>query len=139
MGCGSSSAPVDYISSQLSQEESVTEWKQKLSTSEARRQYEGDGTLSRESSTVHLELRGLMVDPIAQPVLGEFAKKLNCVPIFMCWIDIQEFKAVEVNEYRLSKALNIYDKYIKQGIVFHTLFISTIKLVIMTLQDRLWT
>lgn len=33
----------------------------------------------------------------------------------MCWIDIQEFKSIpDVTEnYRISKALHIYNKYIK--------------------------
>jgi hypothetical protein len=33
--------------------------------------------------------------------------------IFMCWVDIQEYKSIPTENYRRSKALHIYHKYIK--------------------------
>jgi serine/threonine protein kinase len=35
----------------------------------------------------------------------------------MCWIDIQEFKSIPTEDYRRSKALHIYHKYIKPNAV----------------------
>lgn len=35
----------------------------------------------------------------------------------MCWIDIQEYKAIPTEDYRHSKFLHIYHKYIKYGAV----------------------
>ena len=92
-------------------------WKLLPSSLEARRKYEEDGTLSKESRTEHLELRILLDDTYAQQKLGAFAKKCRALDIFMCWVDIQEFKAIPTIDYRRSKALHIYHKYIKAGAV----------------------
>ena len=35
--------------------------------------------------------------------------------IFMCWIDVQEYKKIPTPDYRRSMALHIYHKYIKPG------------------------
>lgn len=33
----------------------------------------------------------------------------------MCWVDIQEFKTIPTDDYRRSKAINIFTKYIRSG------------------------
>jgi hypothetical protein len=35
----------------------------------------------------------------------------------MCWIDCQEYKSIPTDDFRRSKALTIYHKYIKPGAV----------------------
>ena len=103
------------------EDDSTTEsrqmWKLMPSSVEAREKYEKDGTLTKSSSSGHLELRLLLDDMLAQQALGAFAKKCQSLDIFMCWIDIQEFKSIPTPDYRRSKALHIYHKYIKAGAV----------------------
>ena len=92
-------------------------WKLMPSSQEARQKYEKDGTLSKKSATEHLELRILLDETLGQQALGAFAKKCQALDIFMCWVDIQEFKAIPTIDYRRSKALHIYHKYIKPGAI----------------------
>ena len=84
---------------------------------EARQKFEADGTLSKNSDPEQLELRATLEDPLAQHVLGNFAKEMKNMDIFMCWIDIQEYKSIPTDDYRRSKALHIYHKYIKDDAV----------------------
>ena len=35
----------------------------------------------------------------------------------MCWLDAHEFKSIPTDDYRRSKAIHIYHKYIKPGAV----------------------
>ena len=80
---------------------------------EARKKFESDGTLAKNSDAGHLALRTMLDDPIAQNAIGKFAAKIQVLDIFMCWIDIQEYKSIPTESYRRSKALHIYQKYLK--------------------------
>ena len=95
----------------------VVEWKLLPSTDEARKKFEIDGTLGKNSDPAHLELRALLDEPVAQRALGKFAKEKKSLDIFMCWIDVQEYKSIPTEDYRRSKALHLYHKYIKEGSV----------------------
>jgi hypothetical protein len=94
------------------------QWKMLPSMVEARKKFEADGTLNKNSDPGHLELRTLLDDPVAQPAIFNYAKHVVMAQdIFMCWVDIQEFKSIPTESYRRSKALHIYHKYIKQDAV----------------------
>ena len=95
----------------------VPKWRLVLSSDEARKKYELDGTLMPKCSSTLLELRGYLEDPFLTKHLGLFGKSRQKFESFMCWIDIQEFKliATGANDYRRSKALQIYHKYLKEG------------------------
>lgn len=98
-----------------SEDSSVVKWKVKPSQSEAKKHYHDDGTLSiSDDDPGHLELRLMLDDPLAQNAIGTFADNGNEVH-FMCWIDIQEFKSIPTDNYRRSKALHIYTKYLDPG------------------------
>ena len=72
-----------------------------------------DGTLGKPYNHSQLELRMMLDDPIAQRALGLFAKERKALDIFMCWVDTHEYKSIPTPDYRRSKALHIYHKYIK--------------------------
>lgn len=84
------------------------------SENEARTKFEQDGTLAKNSVTDHVALRTMLDEPGAQNALGKFAAKIQVLDVFMCWIDIQEYKLIPTESYRRSKALHIYHKYIKE-------------------------
>lgn len=94
-------------------ERTVVEWKILPSSVEARKKFEADGTLNKNSEPEHLELRTLLDEAFAQNAIGQYAKQAKALDIFMCWIDIQDYKTIPVESYRRSKALHIYHKYIK--------------------------
>lgn len=98
-------------------ERSVVEWKILPSSIEARQKFEADGTLNKNSEPEHLELRTMLDEAIAQQAIGKYAKQTKALDIFMCWIDIQDYKTIPVESYRRSKALHIYHKYIKTDAV----------------------
>lgn len=93
------------------------EWRMKGSMIEARKAYEGDGTLSPTASRGEVELRALLADPIGQPYIGAFAKANKGLKYLLCWIEIQEFKAIDTLSAMLSKAMLIYGKYLAPGSV----------------------
>jgi len=96
----------------------TVEWKILPSSQEAREKYKKDGTLKeRDDNPAHLELRILLDEPLAQQTLGVYARQKKSLDIFMCWIDIQEYKNIPTEDYRRSKALHIYHKYVKAGAV----------------------
>ncbi len=90
-------------------------WKVLPSIVEAKRKYEEEGTLTKNMDANHLELRSLLDDPLAQHMLGAFAKETHAYESFMFWIDIQEYKSIPTEDYRRSKANHIFQKYIKPG------------------------
>jgi hypothetical protein len=92
-------------------------WKLLPSGEQARIKFTRDGTLSKNSEPGHLELRAMLDDPISQRQIGRYAKEKKSLDIFMCWIDIQEYKSIPTVDYRRSKALHIFHKYIKSGSV----------------------
>jgi hypothetical protein len=118
MGCGQSSQVTPGGSKKHHEpEHSVVEWKILPSSVEARKKFEADGTLNKNSEAEHLELRTMLDEPIAQNAMGKYAKAMKAMDIFMCWIDIQDYKTIPVESYRRSKALHIYHKYIKTDAV----------------------
>lgn len=102
-----------------------SEWKVMHSSQQAREKFEADGTLSKNSNPEELELRAMIDEPVAQAMLGKFAKDSRALDIFMCWVDIQEYKSIPTADYRRSKALHIFHKYIKEGAILEVAVLST--------------
>ena len=128
MGCGASNAQIgagaqsspaksNHKKSQDDNQGRSVRWKVMPSAVEAREKFEADGTLVKSNDAGHLELRTLLEEPMAQNYIGVFAKDNQAQESFMCWIDVQEFKSIPTDDYRRSKALHIYHKYIKSGAV----------------------
>lgn len=92
-------------------------WKVVPTAEQARDKYEADGTLTKSSDAGHLELRQLLEEPIAQNYIGTYAREVKAQESFMCWVDVQEFKSIPTDDYRRSKGLHIYHKYVKPGAV----------------------
>ena len=113
MGCVGSQSVQPVRKHNQDPERSVVEWKILPSSIEARKKFEADGTLNKNSEPEHLELRTMLDEVSAQHALGKYAKSLKALDIFMCWMDIQDYKTIPVESYRRSKALHIYHKYIK--------------------------
>lgn len=92
-------------------------WKYLPSVDEAKGKFRKDGTLMKSSDPGHLELRTLLDEPLAQRAIGNFAKSIHCAEAFMCWVDLQEFRGIPegAQQFRRSKAMHIYQKYIKPG------------------------
>lgn len=79
-----------------------------------RERFANDGTLDpKDNDPLHLELRCLLEDPSAQNAIARYAEQLQVLDLFMCWIDIQEYKFIPTHGYRRSKAVHIYKKYIE--------------------------
>jgi hypothetical protein len=92
-------------------------WKVVPTVAQARDKYEADGTLTKQHDDGHLELRQLLEEPMGQNYIGAFAKEVKTQESFMCWVDIQEFKFIPTDDYRRSKGLHIYHKYVKPGAI----------------------
>jgi hypothetical protein len=90
-------------------------WKLLPSTDEARKKFEADGTLPKDCTPDHLELRVLLEEPLANYMIGQYAKKIKCFNTFLCWVDIQTYKGIPTPDFRKSKAMHIFHKYVKQG------------------------
>ncbi len=115
MGGCSPSKPIQPVEEKPHEK---VQWKMLPSMVEARKKFEADGTLTKNSDPGHLELRTLLDDPMAQPAIFKYAKHtVMAQDIFMCWVDIQEYKSIPTDNYRRSKALHIYHKYIKTDAV----------------------
>lgn len=121
MGCiiSNKTSPASFHSTSLGESNPKDEvvFKVLPSQKEARKKFEQDGTLLKNSDLGHLSLRTMLDEPISQNALGKFAAKIQVLDIFMCWIDIQEYKGIPTQSYRRSKALHIYQKYIKEDAV----------------------
>ena len=61
----------------------------------------------------------LLDEPQAQQAIGKLSKDLHSFDIFMCWIDMLEFKQIPASssDYRYSKIVDIYHKYIKKNAI----------------------
>jgi len=123
MGCGASHHPISPTASQYprkcqedkpSMYSSFVQWKILPSLTEARRNFEDDGTSQSFEDPGHIELRCLLDDPTGQHALGKYADDIQVLDVFFCWVDIQEYKFIPAESYRRSKALHIYYKYIKE-------------------------
>jgi len=118
MGSGcSSNAAVGNSTSGTASSPRVPKWRQVMSSDDARKKYENDGTLPKDCASGLLELRGFLDDPLLMKHVGMFGKNRKSFDCFMCWVDIQEFKSIGAGAevYRRSKASHIYHKYIKEG------------------------
>ena len=112
-----SSASVVGAALPTPQQPRVPKWRRVLSSDEARRKYELDGSLPQDSPSGLLELRGFLDDPMLMKHVGMFGKTRKSFDCFMCWVDVQEFKSIGhgSEDYRRSKALHVYQKYLKEG------------------------
>lgn len=96
-----------------------SQWKMLPSVDEAKEKFHSDGTLIGNIDAGHLELRILLDEPMGQQAIGEFAKQSHTSESFMCWIDLLEFKSIPADamQYRHSKGMHIYQKYVKAGAI----------------------
>jgi hypothetical protein len=117
MGCDQSKPVVPDEPKRREDKEVTVEWKILPSTAEAKKKFQADGTLAKNSDPGHLELRTLLDDPTAQAALFKRAKAVMAHDIFMCWVDIQDFKNIPITQeqFQRSKALHIYHKYVKEN------------------------
>eukprot|EP01041_Mallomonas_annulata_P003194 gene3194-6305_t len=115
---GSPSKKISTVKeNEADQDKRSIRWKVVPTAEQARDRYEADGTLSKQSDAGHLELRQLLEEPMGQNYIGAFAKEVQAQESFMCWIDVQEFKSIPTDDYRRSKGLHIFHKYVKAGAV----------------------
>mmetsp|Transcript_7589 Transcript_7589/g.8035 ORF Transcript_7589/g.8035 Transcript_7589/m.8035 type:complete len:642 (-) Transcript_7589:200-2125(-) len=100
-------------------EEERSQWKMLPSVEEAKEKFQNDGSLTGKIDAGHLELRILLDEPLGQQSIGEFAKSIHTSESFMCWIDLLEFKSIPTDalQYRHSKAIHIFQKYIRPGAI----------------------
>lgn len=115
MGCGPSKMILpdddEFGHNELNQQ---VEWKILPSSIEARKKFEADGTLMKNSDPGQLELRTLLDDPLAQPVIFKYVTDVaKAQDLFLCWMDILEFKQIPSEGFRRSTGMTIYNKYIK--------------------------
>jgi hypothetical protein len=103
----------DDISISKSFNDPDVKWKILPSCDEAIKKFQNDGSLTKVNDPYQLELRMMLDDPIAQRELARFAKENKTHDIFMCWVDAHEYKSIPTPDYRRSKALHMYHKYIK--------------------------
>lgn len=117
MGCTAAKA-VAPGESYLIDEKSAANprWKLKRSLSETKRVFEKEGTVPKNCSSALLELRAFMDDPILLCKLGVYAKSKNALDLLLCFTDVLEYTKIDdvSNDYRLSKASIVYQKYIKK-------------------------
>ena len=89
-------------------------WRLVENDAAVRERFAIDGTLDpKDTDPQHLELRCLLEDPSAQNAIARYAEQLQVLDLFMCWIDVQEYKFIPTHGYRRSKAVHIYKKYIE--------------------------
>lgn len=115
MGCHPSKpiSPEDE-NDQIIEPPQPVEWKILPSSVEARKKFEADGTLTKNSDPGQLELRTLLDDPHAQPVIFKYVTEVaKAQDLFLCWMDILEFKKIPSEGFRRTTAMTIYNKYIK--------------------------
>jgi len=93
---------------------------------EARAKFEADGKL-KFNDPDRLQLRIMLEDPISQRTIASYAKIHVQLDILMCWADAQEFRTIPTKDYRRSKALHIYHKYIKSEAVLEIGGVSSVE------------
>lgn len=129
MGCQPSAARTSDVEKNkpehLVQKENSKRWKVQPTIQEAREKYEADGTVAKGSDADHVQLRLLLEEPVGQNYIGAYARELKSQELFMFWIDVQEFKNIPTDNYRRSKGLHIYNKYIKTGAVLQLGYIES--------------
>ena len=117
MGCGSSIAVAESSDIECDEPVNTSTWRLLMTSDEARKKFENDGSLPPSSPSSLLELRGFLDDPMLLKELAVFGKRREGFGAFMCWIDIQEFKTISSNseDLRRSKANHIFTKYINES------------------------
>jgi serine/threonine protein kinase len=101
--------------SNLSSKQS-TKWKFRLSRTEALEMFEAEGSIPEDISDDELLLRVCLDDPLFLYRIGHFSKKAGRkFELLLCWADILEFKAIDVqtSDFLVSKAIFIFQKYVK--------------------------
>jgi hypothetical protein len=94
------------------------QWKDVPATKSLTEKYHADGSLpSDDFDKGHLELRSLLDEPIAQSIIGEYAKVKFTQESFFAWTEIQEYRHIPTADYRRCTAMHIYEKYIKKDAV----------------------
>lgn len=93
------------------------QWKTMLSSEDARTKFEEDGTLAKGSDPGHLEMRALLDDSVACHYLYSYCKDSGNLELYLCWVDIQEFKGMPSDMFLRKKGTYIYTKYVKAGTV----------------------
>jgi hypothetical protein len=112
------------------------QWKILPSEAMALRRFQEDGTLQDDMKPEYLDLRALLDDPGSQKALCAYATLINVLDVFMCWVDIQEFKIIPTESYRCSKAQHIYHKYVKGGAILHVQLLTPPQLAHIRMQMR---
>ncbi len=95
-------------------DDSSSVWKALHTVDEARKMYVEDHTLSEQCDRDYVELRTLLMEPVAQPIIGNYAKRHRGLEYLLCWVDMQEYKSLS-SDMRFRKANYIYQKYIEEG------------------------
>lgn len=105
MGCSSSI---------VAENEHTPKWDIFLHSNEALSKYRDDPSMPKDCNISQLELRLFFDDPILIRTLGTFAKTSDLTHLFMCWIEIQEFKCLnaETVAYKRKVGLKIFEKYV---------------------------
>lgn len=106
MGCGASL--LKSSKHQPRRERANTEWKL-MSTHEDVVKTVPTGELSKDE----IELLVVLSEPVGQRCIGSFAKDVHTLESFLCWVEIQEYKAVPSMSFRRCLATNIFKKYVR--------------------------
>lgn len=115
MGCAISNNVVQPNQSTIQEVADIPKhtWRIVENDATVRERFAIDGTLDpKDNDPLHLELRCLLEDHSAQNAIARYAEQLKVLDLFMCWIDVQEYKFIPTYGYRRSKAVHIFNKYI---------------------------
>jgi hypothetical protein len=93
-----------------------SEWKI-WSNSESLKTFTVDSSLPSISEPDQLLLLQLLKEPLGQASLGQYAKSIDKMELLMCWIDIEEYKQIVIDDQRRDTALQIFKKYLLRKIL----------------------
>ena len=66
----------------------------------------------------------ILEDPACQRRLGAYAKEIRSQEAFFSWIDIQEYRGIPTPDYRRSKLMHIFRKYVKREATLSLSFLT---------------
>eukprot|EP00904_Undaria_pinnatifida_P007962 jgi/Undpi1/4296/HiC_scaffold_17.g07662.m1 len=69
----------------------------------------------RDDITEYAELASTLNNPMGQHFLGGFSAEINTLHLLCAWSDILEYEVIPVTDYRYTKALKIFRKYLLPG------------------------
>ncbi|CAM9605987.1 unnamed protein product, partial [Laminaria digitata] len=69
----------------------------------------------RDDITEYVELMFMLDSPNGQNFLGRFSAEIGTQNVLFSWSDIQEFRAIPTDDYRYTKAKQIFGKYLRSG------------------------